>query len=47
MVFILNESLIKLKTLIDGKFTDYLLDSGASHSLFSINWYKQNGLEYK
>ena len=34
-------------TLVDGKSTDCLLDSGASHNFFSVNWYDQTGLEYK
>ena len=47
MVIILNEFLIKLRTLADGKSADCLLDSEASHNFFSLNWYDQNGLEYK
>ena len=47
MVIIFNESLIKLRALVDGKSTDCLLDSGASHNFFSVNWCEQNGLEYK
>ena len=46
MVIVLNELLIKLRTLVDGKSTNCLLDSGASHN-FSVNWCDQNGLECK
>ena len=47
MVIVLNESLLKLQTLVDGKSTSCLLDSGALHNFFSINWCKQNDLEYE
>ena len=47
MVIILDELLIKLKTLVDGKSANCLLDIGASHNFFSIDWYVQNGLEYE
>ena len=47
MVIVLNESLIKLRTLVDGKSAVCLLDSGVSHNFFSVNWCEQNGLEYK
>ena len=47
MVIMLNELLIKLRTLVDGKSTVCLLDSGASYNFFSVNWCEQNGLEYK
>ena len=47
MVVVLNESLINLRTLVAGKSVDCLLDSGASHNFVSIEWCKQNALEYK
>ena len=47
MVIVLNELLIKLKTLIYGKLTDCLLDNSASHNFFSIVWCDQNGLDYE
>ena len=46
MGIVLNELLIKLRTLIDGKSADCLLDYGASHNFFYVNWCEQNGLEY-
>ena len=47
MVIILNELLIKLRTLVDRKSVDCLLDSGASHNFLSVNWYDQNGFDYE
>ena len=47
MVIVLNELLIKLRTLVDGKSAIFPFDSGASHNFFSVNWCKQNGLEYE
>ena len=47
MVIVLNELLIKLRTLVDRKSAVCLLDSGALHNFFSVNWCEQNGLEYK
>ena len=47
MVIVLNESLLTLRTLVDGKFADCLLDSGALHNFLSVNWCESNGLEYE
>ena len=47
MVVVLNELLIKLRILVDGKSTICLLYSEALHNFFSVNWCEQNGLEYK
>ena len=45
MFITLNELLINFKTLVDGKYNDYLLDHGVLHNFFSVNWCDQNGLE--
>ena len=47
MVIVLNELLVKLRMLVDRKSAVHLLDNGASHNFFSVNWCEQNGLEYK
>ena len=47
MVIVFNELLLMLRTLVDGKFADCLLDSGALHNFLSVNWCESNGLEYK
>ena len=47
MVIILYKLLINLKTLVDGESANCLLDSGASHNFFFVNWCDQNGLDYK
>ena len=47
MVIILDELLINLRTLVDEKSAECLLNSGALHNFFSVNWYDQNGLNYK
>ena len=47
MVVVLDESLINLRTLVAGKSTDCLLDSGASHNFLSVEWCKENSIEYE
>ena len=47
MVVVLDELLIKLKTLADGKSAICLWDSWALHNFFSVNWCNQNGLKYE
>ena len=36
-----------MRTLVDGKFIDCLLDVKTLHNFLSINWCEKNGLEHK
>lgn len=40
-----NDSIISLKALIDSRPAEYLLDSGTTHSLLALSWWKNRGLE--
>ena len=45
MIVKLNNQMLSLKIVINDSLATCLLDSGATHSFFSADWCKTNGLK--